>query len=116
MSQDIKEIQVGAGDLFKKIQYQIKDILLKDDSVIVVAGTGAAINTARTCETLVRLNYVTYGDIRTETSIVNNRRKTNVIIKLNKTSQFQKLYDENEATRKRKQAEREEQQSKQTSN
>ena len=114
MSQDIKELRVGQGESAKRIIYLAKEFLLKNDSIDVVAGTGTAPFAARSCETLVRLNYVSYGNIRTETNIVNGKRRTRFVVRLNKTSQFQTLYDENEANRKRKEAERQEQ-TKQTS-
>jgi len=109
MSQDIKELRVGPGETTKRIMYLAKEFLLNNESIDVVAGTASASSVARSCEALVRLNYVSYVDIRTETNIVNEKRKTRLLIRLKKTNQFAKLYEENEANRKRKEAEREEQ-------
>jgi len=100
MSQDIKELRVGPGETTKRIMYLAKEFLLNNESIDVVAGTASASSVARSCEALVR---------RTETNIVNDRRKTRLLIRLKKTNQFAKLYEENEANRKRKEAEREEQ-------
>jgi hypothetical protein len=109
MSQDIKELRVGPGESTKRIMYLAKEFLLNNETIDVVAGTSSASSVASSCEALVRLQYVTYVDIRTETNIVNDRRKTRLLIRLKKTNQFAKLYEENEANRKRKEAEREEQ-------
>ncbi len=106
---DIKELRVGPGETTKRIMYLAKEFLLNNDVIDVVAGTASASSVARSCEALARLNYVSYADIRTETNIVNDRRRTRLVIRLQKTTQFAKLYEENEANRKRKEAEREEQ-------
>ncbi len=116
MSQDIKELRVGQGESVKRIIYLAKEFLLKAECIDVVAGTSTAPYASRSCETLVRLNYVTYGNLRTETNIVNGKRKTRMVARINKTSQFQALYDENEANRKKKEAERQERQTATPSN
>ncbi len=115
MSQDIKELRVGPSETTKRIMYLTKEFLLNNDTIDVVAGTASAPSVARSCEALARLNYISYADIRTETQVVNDRRKTRLVIRLKKTSQFAKLYEENEANRKKKEAERDEQ-NKQTPN
>ncbi len=109
MSTDIKELRVGAGESTKRIMYLAKEFLLKNDVIDVVSGTGSASYASSSCEALVRLNYVTYADIRTETNVINGRRKTRLVLRLKKTNQFDQLYAENEANRKKKEAEREEQ-------
>ncbi len=110
MSQDIKEFRVGPVESTKRIMYLAKEFLLNNDVIDVVAGTNSAEVAARSCEALVRLNYVTYADLRTETNVVNDQRRTRLLIRLKKTAQFNQLYQENEANRKKKEAEREEQQ------
>lgn len=109
----MKELRVGPSESTKRIMYLAKEFLLNQDMIDVVAGTASAPSAARSCEALARLNYISYVDIRTETQIVNERRRTRLVIRIKKTSQFNKLYQENEANRKKKEAEREEQ--KQTS-
>jgi hypothetical protein len=109
MSMDIKELRVGREESTKRIMYLAKEFLLNNESVDVVAGTSAAETASRSCEALARLNYVTYSDIRTETNIVNGRRRTRLVIRIKKTSQFAKLYQENEANKKQKETLREEQ-------
>lgn len=100
-SEDIKELRVEAGENAKRIMYLAKEFLLNHNTIDVVSGTNSAVVAARAVENLARLNYVTYEDIKTETNVVNNRRKTRLVIRLKKTKDFQKLYEENEANRKK---------------
>lgn len=100
-SEDIKELRVEAGENAKRIMYLAKEFLLNHNQIDVVSGTNSAITAARAVENLTRLNYVTYEDIKTETNVINNRRKTRLVIRLKKTKDFQKLYEENEANRKK---------------
>lgn len=96
-----KELRVGSNENSKRIMYLAKEFLLNNDSIDVVSGTQGGPIAARAAETLVRLRYVTIEDLRTETVIVNGRRRTKLVIRLRKTGEFQKLYAENEATRKK---------------
>jgi hypothetical protein len=109
MSQDIKELRVGAGESTKRIMYLAKEFLLNNDVIDVVAGTNSAEVAAKSCEALVRLNYVTYADLRTETNVVNDQRRTRVVIRIKKSDKFDQMYQENEANKKRKEAAKEEQ-------
>jgi uncharacterized protein YfaP (DUF2135 family) len=106
MSQDTKELRVGANENAKRIMYLAKEFLLNNETIDVVSGTAGAIYATRAAEGLVRLQYVTYANIRTETNIVNERRRTRLVITLKKTSQFAKLYEENEANKKKYQDEK----------
>lgn len=106
-SSDIKELRVEAGENAKRMMYLAKEFLLNNEKIDVVSGTQGSVVASRAAENLARLNYVTYEDIRTETLIVNGKRKTRLVIRLKKTKDFQKLYDENEANRKKLQEERE---------
>jgi hypothetical protein len=107
MSQDTKELRVGAEENTKRVMYLAKEFLLNNDVIDVVSGTAGASTVTRACEALVRLNYISYVDIRTETNVVNDRRRTRLVVRIKKTNQFKKLYEENEANRKQKEAERE---------
>ena len=107
MSSEMKELRVGREDTTKRIMYLAKVFLLNNESIKVVSGTNSAEVAARSCEALVRLNYVSYVDIRTETSIFNEKRKTSFVVQIKKTNQFDKLYAENEENRKKKESERE---------
>jgi hypothetical protein len=104
MSMDIKELRVGLDYSAKKVMYLAKELLLQNDLLDVVCGNGSAPTATRSCETLIRLNYVTYDLIRTETNIIEGNRRTRLVMRLKKTSEFQRLYDENQALRKEKEA------------
>ena len=92
---------VNPNDNYKRNIYLIKELLREKRELNVICGTKAAPISARVCNTLVNLKYVTYGDIRTETAVVNDKRKTSLIIKLNKSPEFDKMYAENEEKKKR---------------
>ena len=104
---DVKELRVNANENSKRIMYLAKEFLLNSDLLDVVSGTNGAPIAARAAESLVRLNYVTYEDIKTDTSISEGRRRTRFVIRLRKTSDFKKLYEENEVNRKHAIEERE---------
>lgn len=107
MSQDIKELRVNFREDSKRIIFLAKILLGTHDTINIVSGTVSASNAARAAETLVRLKYVTYTNIKTETVIVDEYRKIRFVITLTKTPDFLKLLEENEANRKKKQEERE---------
>ena len=100
MSTEIKELRVNASENSKRIMYLAKEFLSNADRLDIVTGTAGAPIAARAAESLVRLQYVTYENIHTDTSIVEGRR-------VKKTADFKKLYDENEENRKKALAERE---------
>jgi len=107
MSTEIKELRVNASENSKRIMYLAKEFLSNADRLDIVTGTAGAPIAARAAESLVRLQYVTYEDIHTDTSIVEGRRRTKFVIRVKKTADFKKLYDENEENRKKALAERE---------
>jgi hypothetical protein len=100
-SENHKELRVGANENAKRIMYLAKEFLLNSDELDIVSGTGGAQIAAKAAENLVRLNYVSYVDLRTETSVSNGKRRTKLLIRVKKTGDFQKLYTENEANRKK---------------
>ena len=106
MSQDAKELRVGFNDNSKRIMYMAKELLNNCNSVDLIASTGSASNASRAAEALKRLNYVTYSNVKTETVVFEDSRKIRFVITLTKTADFQKLYEENEANRLKKQEER----------
>jgi hypothetical protein len=108
MSQDTKELRVGPEENSKRVMYLAKEFLLNNESIDVVSGTRGAVTVTRACEALRRLNYVTYDAIKTETVVSNDRRRTGLVVRIKKTSQFKKLYEENEANRKQKESEKNE--------
>jgi hypothetical protein len=100
-AQDTKELRVGPSENAKRIMYLAKEFLINNEQIDVVSGTAGAPVATKAAENLVRLNYVTYEDIRTETNIIEGARRTKLVIRLKKTSDFNKLYEENEANRKK---------------
>ena len=107
MSSEIKEYKVEEFDNAKKVMYYVKEILLSTEKINIVSGTKSSAVATRAAETLVRLGYVTFDNVQTLTEVRNDRRNIRLIITLKKTSNFQKLYKENEEEKKKKQAERE---------
>jgi hypothetical protein len=103
MSEEKKELRVNPNENSKRVMYLIKEFLLNNDHVDLVSGTGGSPVSVRAAESLVRLGYVNYDGIKTDTTLSNNRRRTKLIIKLTKTPDFKSLYDENEEIRKRTQ-------------
>jgi hypothetical protein len=68
--------------------YIVKELLLNTEVIDVVAGSSGAPVALKACEALVRFKYVTYVDVRTETNVINKRRRTRVIVGLKKISDF----------------------------
>lgn len=105
-SQEIKEVRVGQYDNYKKVMYLTKEMLLNTDKINIAAGTNSAGIAAVAAETLARLGYITYDYVKTETIIDHEKRRIRFIVAVKKTSNFNKLYKENEENRKKKEAER----------
>jgi hypothetical protein len=103
-----KEFRVSGDENTKRLMYLVKEFLLNRDVIDLVSGTQGAPVTSKVSDALVRLGYVTYVDIRTETYIFEERRKTKLVVRLAKAPEFNKLYEENEAKRKQFQDQREE--------
>ncbi len=102
----LNQLGVGGNTNIRTVVYQAKKLLLEQESIEVYSGTYGAQVVAQACEQLVRLNYVTITDVRSETNILEGNRRIKFVMRLKKTSNFQKLYDENEANQKAKQEER----------
>jgi len=98
---DKKEIRVNLTDNTKRVMYLIKEFLLNNEYVNLISGTGGAPISVRAAESLVRLGYVHYEIIKTDTVLnQKERRKTKLLIKLRKDPNFKALYDENEEIRR----------------
>ncbi len=98
-----KELRINSNENSKRIMYLAKEFLLNNDYVDLVSGTGGAPVSVRASESLVRLGYVTYESVKTDTTLANNRRRTKLVVRVRKTPDFKLLYDENEEIRKRTQ-------------
>ena len=102
----IKEIRVIGTQDAKQVMYLTKEFLLNNNIVDIASGTQGAPVATRAADTLVRLNYVSYESVRTETTVINDRRRTRLVIRLRKGKDFQKLYSENEEERKKRDEEK----------
>ena len=102
MSSDIKQLFVSSYDSHKRIMFLAKEQLTNNEKLSLIASTGSAPATTIAAENLVRLGYVTFENIQTDTEIQDGKRKIKLIITLKKTANFQKLFDENEKLREQK--------------
>lgn len=104
LDENSNELKVLPMDNSKKVMYNAKILLGKFDEIELVAGTGGSPVAVRAAESLVRLGYVTYESIKTDTILSNSdRRRTKLSIKLKKTKDYLKLFEENEEIRRRTQ-------------
>ena len=108
---DLKDLRVGQYDNAKKIMYLAKEMLLSSEKINLSASTNSSPIASRAAETLQRLGYITYENIRTET-YVDRGKRIRFVITIKKTSNFEKLYKENEEFKKKKDEERKAQEAK----
>ena len=101
-----KELRVSQYNSYKKVIFEAKEYLLSIDSIDITGGTNSSGIAARAVEYLVRLGYVTIENVQTLTIVENGRRIIKIVITVKKTSNFKKLYDENEEMKKKKMEER----------
>ena len=103
---DIKDLRVAHFENAPKIMYLAKEMLLSSEKINISSITNSASIGARAAENLVRFGYVTYENIKTETLIENDGKRIRFIITIKKTSDFAKIYKENEEMKKKKDEER----------
>lgn len=101
------EFVINPHDNHKRSMYHIKENLKTQNELILRSGVKGSYVATRVVENLVRFNYVSLGDVKTETRINNGKRQVSLIVKVIKTSEFDKLYEENVAKRKEMMAEKE---------
>ena len=109
---DIKELKLDSRDYFPKSMDFAKRFLKDNRKIKLVANTPNVNHTTRVAETLKREGYVNFEDIQTHTKIVNDSRQVILIIVLEATPDFDKLYKEDEEQRKKKMDERKKQEEK----
>ena len=95
-----EEFTIQPRDNYKRSIYLVKELIKEKKTLTLNSSTFGAPLAVRVSETLRRLNYVTIENYMTETKVVNNKRRTSIIITLAKTSKFEKLYEENQERRK----------------
>ena len=98
-----KVLRITKSETAKRAMYLIKVFLLNNDYVDINTGPIESPVAVRASESLVRLGYCIFEKVKTDTTLLNNRRRTKLIIRLRKTENFQALYDENEEIRKKTQ-------------
>ena len=98
-----KVLRITKSETAKRAMYLIKVFLLNNDYVDINTGPIESPAAVRASESLVRLGYCVFEKVKTDTTLLNNRRRTKLIIRLRKTENFQSLYDENEEIRKKTQ-------------
>ena len=111
---DIKEFEIDSRERFSNAMNLAK-LFLKSNKKMKLIGKSYNVNQAtRVAETLRRIGYVEFDDIKTETVIDNNSRSVRLVITMHNTPDFDKLYKENEEERKKKEEERKKQQDEKT--
>ena len=83
----------------KWYMYVVKQVLKTRDSCDIRARPLGAAQVVRVAEALKRLGYITYEKYFTSTVINNDRLQRFITVKVKKTKDFQKLYDQREAER-----------------
>jgi hypothetical protein len=95
----IEEFIVNPQDNIKKSMFHIKEKLKERETIEIISGVNASNLVIRVCDSLIRLNYVTYNNITTITKVINNKRQINLKVVLKKTQDFDRLYEINKLNR-----------------
>ena len=95
LEKNIKEIFISRYQNVKNVAFLIKEMLFENEVINVISSTSAASISMKATENLSRLGYINYVDVNTNTSIINSRRKTRLIITVKKTFNYERLYREN---------------------
>ncbi len=85
----------------KWYMYIVKQALQHRDTVDIRARPLGAAQVVRVAEALKRLGYITYQKYYTTTTLQEGKLQRYIVVTVKKTSNFQKLYDEREAERKK---------------
>ncbi len=83
----------------KWYMYVVKQVLKTKDTCDIRARPLGAAQVVRVAEALKRLGYITYEKYFTQTVIDKERLQRFIVVKVKKTKDFQKLYDQREAER-----------------
>lgn len=95
------EFLVNPEDSFKKVEYLIRKDLKEKGDLTVVSGIYSSYNATKVVENLEKHGYVTFGNITTSTKVVDGKRRITLAVKLNKTKDFDKKYEEYEANKQK---------------
>ena len=91
----------------KWYMYVVKQVLRTRETVDIRARPLGAAQVVRVAEALKRLGYITYVKYWTTTTVTDGRLQRYIIVTVKKTKDFQKLFDEREAERKKNMEEQE---------
>lgn len=94
------EFIVNPSDNIKKAMWNIKQNLKNKNELSIISGVSGSFAATKVCDNLVRLKYVTIDNITTTTSIIEGKRRISINILIKKTSEFERLYEENEEKRR----------------
>jgi hypothetical protein len=83
----------------KWYMYVVKRVLKEKNSVDIKARPSAAAQVVRVAEALKRLGYVTYLKYYTTSQVNNGTLQRFIVVTVQKTKDFDKLYDEREVER-----------------
>ena len=83
----------------KWYMYIVKQVLKTRDSCDIRARPLAAAQVVRVAEALKRLGYITYEKYFTTTVVDKDRLQRFIVVKVKKTKDFQKLFDQREEER-----------------
>ena len=103
---DLKEFQVDSRNFFPITLQQVKEFLNGNKKGKIVANTLSANQATGVAETLKRLGFIEFDDIKTVTNVVDNTRQVQLIITVHTTPDFDKLFKESEEERKKREEER----------
>ena len=91
----------------KWYMYVVKQVLRTRETVDIRARPLGAAQVVRVAEALKRLGYITYVKYYTTTVVTEGRLQRYIIVTVKKTKEFQTLYDQREAERKKNMEEQE---------
>ena len=103
---EIKEFKVDSYTFFPKTLFQLKEFLKENKQAKIIATSYNASKASHLAETLKRLGYIEFDNVKTDTVIDDGNRHVRLIITVHVSSNFDKLYKEHEEERKKKEDER----------
>lgn len=86
----------------KWYMYVVKRVLKEKPEVDIKARPSAAAQVVRVAEALKRLGYVNYQKYYTQSVVVNGNLQRFIVVRVVRTDNFHKLYDEREVERTKK--------------
>lgn len=105
-STELKEVRVTHSDQPRRVMYTAKEFLISNPKINITAGSNSSGVAARAAESLRRLGYITYEDVKTLTIVEHGKKLFKLIITVQKTKDFEKLYNQHEEELKKKEAEK----------